>query len=101
MNALCPTCSGPRIVGHSAGFVWDHRSDCAVRDQEDATAVADHERARGRSLTRPTTEAELVLLAACGVTVPQPPLTTVDPLTASVLRRTFGVTLDPTGDTAA
>lgn len=98
MTALCPTCAGPRMLAHPSGFTWQHTNACALRAAEDATRVADGDRLgrSPRSFTRPATATEQVLLAACGVSVPQPPTTTVRAVTPSVLRRTFGLDLDPT-----
>lgn len=70
---LCPECSGPQMVGHPAGVLaFKHSNACTLRASEDATTVADDERARalGPQFVRQATTAERALLAAFPVPVP-------------------------------
>lgn len=94
----CPRCDGPRLAPHPAGFVFRHRVDCALLAAEDATAAADAERAADAGLPgfyRRTTDAERVLLEACGVALPLDARTECYWLTPSVRRRRWaGVSLD-------
>lgn len=77
------------MVGHPAGaLVFRHVDPCSLSTAEDATAVADSDRARmlGPTFTRPATAAERALL---GTPVPAVLWCTVTYVTASIRRRTF------------
>lgn len=102
MIARCPLCLRERIVKHPSGLVFDHGLACPLLAAEDATKVADVDRlserrvvGRASRIVRPATDAERTLLTACGVTLPAEATTTVEAITAGVLRRTWsGVDLE-------
>lgn len=97
---ICPVCQGPQLTEHPGGILEiRHHSQCPLLAAEDATRVADSERALGpiadyerppsttgprampAPFTRPATAAERTLLAAFGYAVPTWPhvlLTSVD-----------------------
>ena len=71
----CPSCAGEQMTGHPGGLLeFNHvPTMCTLRDFEDATRAADHERATDYGVTayaRAATPTELTLLAAVGITVP-------------------------------
>lgn len=71
---LCPTCGGEWMADHPAGaLAFRHSNACTLRDGEDATTVADNERARvlGPQFVRQATATERILLAAWPVPVPE------------------------------
>jgi hypothetical protein len=94
----CPVCNGPQMVDHPAGLLAiRHDRVCNLRDQEDATQAADHDRLRRNGvwrLKRNMTSAEYTLLAAAGFTVSPEPQTVVTIVTPSVLHRAFDAELE-------
>lgn len=66
MTARCPQCAGERIPEHWAGLVFDHALTCPLLAAEDARKVADRDLTAAGEYSRPTTDAERTLLAACG-----------------------------------
>lgn len=72
----CPECNGPFLYN----WVAKHSNTCTIRNADDATQNADHERLedhRPWALTRPTTAAERTLLVAAGYTPSLHPETTI------------------------
>lgn len=62
---ICPSCNGP----HLDGLRFQHKSVCDFYLVETQTQAADHDRFRanrGRPITRPATETEILLLEALG-----------------------------------
>ncbi len=87
----CPECQALRHVGHPAGLlVYSHAPACRLGRSQDSTQHADLERTALRpEITRPTTEAEAVLLTS--LALPVPAEVAVIRLTRSVVRRRYGV----------
>lgn len=87
-DVLCPVCAGPWMPYTWSALQFVHTNTCSIRDSEDATAVADRDRAAliGGTFERATTPTELTLLALFGKTATT---VVVDYVTNSARRRTF------------
>lgn len=107
MTARCPQCTGQRMARHPAGLTFDHTNTCALRDQEDATRVADGDLvADGGWDVRDTSDTEQTLLIACGAPADRIPARTIVSAVTGVpypTRRTDGrgVPEHPSGDSVA
>lgn len=95
---VCPACSGPLMVGHPEGMVFDHDPDgCTLRPFEDGTRANDFTRAEYYRFGRPATPTEMMLLGALGFeATPGEVTVTVDFPAAVIRRRTFDGLRTPT-----
>lgn len=80
----CPECGGKWL----RNFVFRHNPrDCSLRDADDATQFADHERLfAAPEITRPATPTELQLVAVFA-----PDLAALETATSKVSRMFYGV----------
>lgn len=92
MSAACPECAGPWLYT----LTFRHGPGCSLGAAQDATRAADAERIRrrgGEALTRPSTAAEVALIAQWrpeDATASEEPQTSVEAIaeTVAVLRLT-------------
>jgi len=85
----CPTCNGPRLLGHPLGLVFWHDPACALGVSEDARQAADAELRGAGAVRRPSTLSEKHLLRAAGVNVFDDVETEVQWVSNGARRRTW------------